>query len=435
MHEEPSPTPNASGDAAAAAAGRGQQALRSSARRRLWQLPTQAHELLLALSFPSDALRRELARTLGRLHKGRCVLKGRDVDVLYSAVHDMVTRNPLSESLHKRLDERHAAAIRRLASQRDRPQIEAAWADALANDKVPSLLWAVLTHPLGSELEVAVLYDARHWIFTHARRSLELRQAALQTQTQLADARQTASALQARLLAQQRQAVADSERSDTAIARLQGELARRAAAPAARPAPNDMPRRNTAERTEVRRAPLVRPSPRTMGHPASLAAETNDSAAVPCRGPATPAKPEPIVVRDRRVLCVGGIQHAVARYRHRIEKLGGRFEHHDGGVEDSVQALDARLGRADLIICQAACINHEAYHRVKRHCERTGTPCVYLDRPSLSRFDRALGWEADAADRQPDTGLARSSPASASASPEAHSTPLQGPHGDLHGRD
>jgi hypothetical protein len=28
---------------------------------------------------------------------------------------------------------------------------------------------------------------------------------------------------------------------------------------------------------------------------------------------------------------------------------------------------------------------------VKRHCERTGTPCVYLDRPSLSRFERALG--------------------------------------------
>jgi hypothetical protein len=84
------------------------------------------------------------------------------------------------------------------------------------------------------------------------------------------------------------------------------------------------------------------------------------------------------------------MQHAVARYRGRIEKLGGRFEHHDGGIEDGVQALNARLNRADLVLCQAACINHEAYHRVKRHCERTGTPCVYLDRPSLSRLDRAL---------------------------------------------
>ncbi|MDO9313110.1 MAG: DUF2325 domain-containing protein [Burkholderiaceae bacterium] len=90
------------------------------------------------------------------------------------------------------------------------------------------------------------------------------------------------------------------------------------------------------------------------------------------------------------MLCVGGIQHAVARYRSRIERLGGHFEHHDGGLEDSAQSLDGRLHRAEIVICQAGCINHEAYHRVKRHCERTGTPCVYLDRPSLSRLDRAL---------------------------------------------
>jgi hypothetical protein len=102
-----------------------------------------------------------------------------------------------------------------------------------------------------------------------------------------------------------------------------------------------------------------------------------------------PASP-PIEVQGRRVLCVGGIQHAVARYRGRIETLGGQFEHHDGGLEDSLQALEGRLSRADVVICQAACINHEAYHRVKRHCERTGKPCVYLDRPSLSRFDRAF---------------------------------------------
>ncbi|MCY7316106.1 MAG: DUF2325 domain-containing protein [Rubrivivax sp.] len=99
---------------------------------------------------------------------------------------------------------------------------------------------------------------------------------------------------------------------------------------------------------------------------------------------------QPVKVHGRRVLCVGGIQHAVARYRGRIESLGGLFEHHDGGLEDSVQSLDGRLNRADLVICQAACINHQAYHRIKRHCERTGTPCIYLDRPSLSRLDRAL---------------------------------------------
>ena len=90
------------------------------------------------------------------------------------------------------------------------------------------------------------------------------------------------------------------------------------------------------------------------------------------------------------MLCVGGIQHAVSRYRGRIEQLGGKFDHHDSGIEDNVHALDGRLARAEVVICQAACINHEAYQRVKRHCDRTGKPCLYLERPSLSRLERAL---------------------------------------------
>jgi hypothetical protein len=77
-------------------------------RRRLWQLPTQAHELLMALSFAPEWLRKEAARTLGQVHKGRCVLKGRDVDVLYSVVHDLTTRNPVAEAFQKHLDQRHA---------------------------------------------------------------------------------------------------------------------------------------------------------------------------------------------------------------------------------------------------------------------------------------------------------------------------------------
>jgi hypothetical protein len=74
-----------------------------------------------------------------------------------------------------------------------------------------------------------------------------------------------------------------------------------------------------------------------------------------------------------------------------VEQLGGHFDHHDGGIEDSLPGLDGRLGRADIVICQAACINHEAYHRIKRHCDRTGVQCIYLERPSLSCLQRALG--------------------------------------------
>ncbi len=369
----------------AAVARAGDARARAARRRRLWQLPTQAHELILAMSFTPDALRREAARKLGHIHKGHCVLKGRDVDVLYSVVHDMVTRNPLSEVFQKRLDDKHTLAVRRLGAMRDVEALQAAWSGALDDDTMPSALWALLTHPLGESLESAVLYDARAWVFAHGRRSVEMKHSQRQAENRVQEARLRADELQGRLQAQQQQAIETLGQAQAEIARLRGDLARleqaRAEAPKLSPEP---PRAVTRSKAPAAEATLQI----VLSAPPPLPVDPNCSSS----GPSTPsvAVAEPLAVNGRRVLCVGGIQHAVARYRRRIEQLGGKFEHHDGGLEDSVHALDARLGRADVVICQAACINHEAYHRVKRHCERTGTPCVYLDRPSLSRFDRAL---------------------------------------------
>lgn len=352
-------------------------------RRRLWQLPAQAHELLLAMTFPPEVLRRETARALGKMHKGVCLLKGRDVDVLYSVVHDMVTRNPLSEAFQKRLDERHVLAVKRMAKLRDAETVQAAWATALEGDDMPGGLWALLTHPLGPALESAALYDARAWVFAHARRSVAADQAQAKVEARVDEARQQASDLRARLSAQQQQTADALSKVRAEIVRLNAELAR-----LQRPTGDKALTPTTAHIVE----PLVRaPMPKVRTSPP---ATPDLSVARPpppsLRDSASEAPSRPISVHGRRVLCVGGIQHAVARYRGRIERLGGHFEHHDGGLEDSVQALEGRLSRAQVVICQAACINHEAYHRVKRHCERTGTPCVYLDRPSLSRLDRAL---------------------------------------------
>jgi hypothetical protein len=73
-----------------------------------------------------------------------------------------------------------------------------------------------------------------------------------------------------------------------------------------------------------------------------------------------------------------------------VEDCGARFVHHDGGDEDNVQRLQACLTAADLVICQAGCVSHDAYWRVKDHCKRTGTRCVFVDKPSAARLRRAL---------------------------------------------
>ncbi len=94
---------------------------------------------------------------------------------------------------------------------------------------------------------------------------------------------------------------------------------------------------------------------------------------------------------DRAVLCVGGKPALVPAYRRMIEQAGARFIHHDGGDEESVARLDRTLAAADLVICQAACISHDAYWRLKDHCKRTGKPCVFVDSPSRAGLARAFG--------------------------------------------
>lgn len=90
------------------------------------------------------------------------------------------------------------------------------------------------------------------------------------------------------------------------------------------------------------------------------------------------------------MLCVGGRPASVPAYRALIERVGGRFLHHDGGEEDSVAKLDATLGAADLVICQTGCLSHDAYWRVKSHCKRTGKRCVFVENPSATSLQRAL---------------------------------------------
>ena len=66
------------------------------------------------------------------------------------------------------------------------------------------------------------------------------------------------------------------------------------------------------------------------------------------------------------------------------------FLHHDGGLEESLHRIDGVLAAADLVICQAGCISHNAYWRVKEQCKRTGKPCVFVKRSGVSSFGRVL---------------------------------------------
>lgn len=345
-----------------------------AARRRLWDLPPQAHELLAAMAVPPELLRRCAEQALSRLHKAACVLQGSEADMLYAVVHDLGTRNAVSEAVQRLLERRHAALVQRALAQRQPEALNRWWLQLQGSGDEAGALWALLTHPQGGLLQDAVMYEARTWVFTQARRALAdrargERQAAVR-QTLAADN----AALQLRLQAQF--ALRDEERraAEATIATLHGALAR--AQPAA-PAP-----------AAAEQRPSSPPLPRLKARAdATLAPES----------PLPAAEPAPERVRGRRVLCVGGMPGAQARYRSIVETAGGHFAYHDGGIEQGVHRLDQQLAAADLVVCQAGCLNHEAYRRVKGHCRRLDKPCLFVERPSLAHFARTLGVAAAAA--------------------------------------
>jgi len=87
---------------------------------------------------------------------------------------------------------------------------------------------------------------------------------------------------------------------------------------------------------------------------------------------------------------VGGRSHVIDHYREIVARCNGEFDHHDGGIEDKPQRLNALLSSADVVICAIDCVSHDAYNRSKRFCKRFAKPCVLLRSSGVSTFARAL---------------------------------------------
>jgi hypothetical protein len=359
----------------------------------MWELPAPAHELLLGLALPPDLLKHTLEHAVSRERGINFRIGGSQADVLFAVVHDMTTRNCLSHAMHKVLDGRYTQAVRQWARLREGAALRLAFMNALGElanpastghaQNLPAMLWSALTHSCGAEVQNELLYAARTFVLQQVRQAQHtttatgaLREERDRLVSALNDAR--AANAQAHMQGQLQRLAHGAE-----LAHLRGELARLQAAArvmlaqAPGPAASAIPATSATEPRPTRLRTQAPPQP-TPQAPASLAMPSALAPAPPIKTPTT--------VAGRTVLCVGGITGAVQRYRALIESRGGRFVHHDGGIEDNLQRLHTQLSQADLVLCQAACINHEAYHCVKSHCKRSGTECVFIDRPSVSRF-------------------------------------------------
>lgn len=374
---------------------------RSSRRRRLWEIPRKFHCPLIGVCFDCDELRRLMSKTL---HLPRATT---DFVVHTTAVGNCGERGTLCELLHKTLERRYPLTVRRFAAIKTSAALAAAWQDAVRDGQhIPAALWAVWTHPACDEqLEQEVYADIhmiQHQVGASTRidaRTLQnLRDEKAALQEELQQLRQEMESLR-----QQRatELAAQNAQLNALRVKLSARLAwgkeleqalqeTRAAVP------------DLASRTELL---VQRDQLRQSNQQLKAALELRESEierlqellrcaeqafASVAQEEAAQSDPACANLGGKCVLCVGGRAGAISTYRALVEQCGGRFMHHDGGIEQSLHRIDSVLAGADIVICQTGCISHSAYWRVKDLCRRSGKPCMFVKTASASSFERVI---------------------------------------------
>ena len=92
----------------------------------------------------------------------------------------------------------------------------------------------------------------------------------------------------------------------------------------------------------------------------------------------------------RKIMYVGGRSNLVRYYRALVERRGGEFIHHDGGVEHSMDILKKVVTGVDAVICPIDCVSHGACKIVKQACKHMSKPFVPLRSSGLSSLARGM---------------------------------------------
>ncbi len=388
-----------------------------SRRRRLWELNDHAHCPVIGVCLSLAVVRKIVARVWGEAAREHT-----DYDCHCMAVTESKRRTPAAELIQRELDERFALAIRAAAKLKTEGALRDWWLVQAQGTGLAQAFWVTLTHPrctpaltyqvlgqvhmLQHQVGVATRVDQSAYDEALRERVVLMRHIASaqdRCSRMVSEHAAKVESLESALM----QARAEALARQTACAQLRDELSALQSAQGELPQRLELSKRwqaAVAQAQDLRRQ--LQQATEELGRLRSRLARQADRGERSAQAPLRPAhdqpwaaaggEPRPLAQRvpnglvSKSVLCVGGRAAVVPIYREVVEREGAHFMHHDGGEKDGATALDANLAAADLVICQTGCISHNAYWRVKAHCKRTGTRCVFIDTPSRTALSRAL---------------------------------------------
>ena len=383
-----------------------------SRRRRLWELDTHAHCAVVGVCLPIPALRRLVDKVVG----GHAMADNYELHC--GVIAECKQRTRVAEAVQRELDRRCMLALRQAAQAKTTEALQAWWREASQGADLAGAFWATLTHarctPLLEHDVLGEVHMMQHQVGMARRVDVQRMEELIDENAVLARELQVSQQRSLRQAAeharqhdeQQGQIVQLRARlisRDTTLTSLRDDLQALEAAVPGLQSRAELARQSERQTERIRELERAlqqsqQDAERQRRRADELLAEQMHRSAVTV-GQAQQSEDmnereheRDALTRldDRAVLCVGGRPASVPIYRQLIERTGGRFLHHDGGDEDSAAKLDSTLAAADLVICQAGCISHDAYWRVKEHCKRTGKRCVFVETPSSAGLKRAL---------------------------------------------
>lgn len=386
----------------------GAVAQRSPSRRnRVWEISPMMHCSIIGTCLTNGELRSVLRRS-GALPGG----KATDHELHQIAVSAAGRHDDTSRQIQKALDERHRAVVSRFGAAAGVDALSRLWNEAVQGGDIPGAYWALLTHPLcDDELAQRAFGDVH--MFSHLLGSASL--VALQKLRRLESER---AELEDKLQRQQerlREALLTGDARVRELNAALGAQAERAAGAAAQGAvqpelaalnqlvadlrkqfDGEARRRERAEKklqdASAAAAARTQECQALAADAATLQAElaAAETALAAFSGDAAEQGPVAQDLAGAVVLYVGGRPRQAAQMRLVVERAGGEFLHHDGGIEERGDLLPGLVSRAQVALFPVDCISHDAALSLKRLCRQAGKPFVPLRSSGVSAFLHAL---------------------------------------------
>ena len=385
-------------------------------RKRIWELNDYQCSIIGACLSPAELVK--LSRRFGQSPPS----KATDYSVHSTHVALCTYDCPVARAVEKALNRKYATTLRRFAKAKDDDALAELWRRAVQDGDIPGPYWALLSHPLVSVKLRAQAFGEVHMLshITGAESRRDLQQHAA-----LAKELERTGELLAKLRAHSGAKIRSLRRDNKDKQQLIRELAKevellrqrsKPLAPAALNAENSALQRSlgmqmlrlvemkSENRALGQRLRALEQRLETLQEERNARAEevafleielarlaARDDAACPqgCPDAGTDRCPSPLLC-GKRILYVGGRVNLVRHYRELVERLGGEFRHHDGGVEESPQLLHKLLSGMDAVLCPRDCISHEACRCVKEACRKGVTQLLMLRSSGLSSLARCL---------------------------------------------